>query len=65
MKPMMNATALLAVLALATACGGAGQQTASVTTTTHIEQLSQVDWVSMTAAPTAAKVNNNSLIMMR
>ena len=64
MVRMMKGTAALAAVMLLAACSDSMEH-ASITTTTEFEQLSQVDWATMTAASTAAKVSNNNLIMMR
>lgn len=63
MTTIKGMIALAAIILLA-ACTDSPQKTAAVTTTQY-QQLSQVDWTEMTAAPTAAKVSNNNLIMMR
>lgn len=57
--------AALAVMVLLAACNDQPQHAALTTTTVKYEQLSQIDWAEMTAAPTAASVTNNNLIMMR
>lgn len=64
MRPTTKGLTALAAIMLLAACSGE-QKTASITTTTEIQQLSQLDWAEMTAAPTAAKVSNNNLILMR
>lgn len=58
-------TALAAIMMLAACSGESNMAAAEITTTTKVEQLSQLDWMEMTAAPTAAQVTNNNLIMMR
>jgi len=59
-----NAAALL-MLGLLAACGEMNSGNNMAATETSYEQLSQLQWMEMTAAPTTAKVNNNFLIMMR
>lgn len=64
MLTTMKGMAALAAIMLLAACNDSAQH-AAATTKVEYEQLSQLDWVEMTAAPTAAKVSNNNLIMMR
>ncbi len=66
MKTTTKGLAALAVMVLLAACNDSTQHAAATSTTTvKYEQLSQLDWSEMTAAPTAAQVTNNNLIMMR
>lgn len=62
MRIMTQGVVVLAALLALSACSDTPTHHASIT---QYEQLSRVDWVEMTAAPTAAHVNNNGLIMMR
>lgn len=59
-KAMKGAVFGAAVLLLA-ACSDQGGQHAAI----RGMEFSQLDWSEMTAAPTAAHVTNNNLIMMR
>lgn len=65
MRTTMKGMVALSAVMLLAACSGTATKQASITTTTQVQQLSQIDWATMTAAPTAAKVHNNNLIMMR
>lgn len=65
MTTTMKSMAACAAVLLLAACSDSPQKTAKLITTTEYEQLSQLDWSEITAAPTAAKVTNNNLIMMR
>lgn len=66
MERMGKGIVALTALAMLAACGDSStNQATNMSTRTQYEQLSKVDWVDLTAADTAAHVNNNSLIMMR
>lgn len=65
MRTTMKGLTALAAIMLLTACNDNSTQQASARTHVQYEQLSQLDWAEMTAAPTAATVTNNNLIMMR
>ncbi len=60
----VKGAAVVALMLLAACSGGQGTNTAAYNTA-HYEELSQIQWVDMTAAHTAAQVNNTSLIFMR
>ncbi len=62
MRIAMKGWAVISFMLLLAACSG--DKTSSYTTA-HYDQMSQVQWVDMTSAQTASKVNSTSLIMMR
>ncbi len=63
MKTLTTAT-LLAAMLINCACDGSAKTTAFIQPN-DTQQISSLNWEAATAATSAARVSNNSLIMMR